>query len=318
MHHAEGTEGAGEGAGLLPQFPPGRVDRPLPPDELAAGELPEAPEESVRRPTLDQVAAVALQRDHRDPEVGPGRGRGAPGQRSGVGELLPGAAAERHRAVGAVGPAGEADAFAELHERLGERSRRPRREFPFQALPEPAADLRSADVAGLPGPSSGDAEDVRVQRNDREAERDRPDRAGGVRSDAREALELLDRPGEHPVALRDEPSCRRVEAPRSPVVAGALPYLQHDLEVRLGEPRHVREAGDEPLEVRARLLDTGLLEQGLGDPDPIRVRRDPPGERPADRREPPEQGPDDPGADAVGPAGAPLRHARSPPNETHP
>ena len=74
------------------------------------------------------------------------------------------------------------------------------------------------------------------------------------------------------------------------VVSRALPGLQDLNAVRVGQSRDRGEPSHETLEVRDRLSDAGLLQEDLGDPDPVRVAIATPGERATVGPEPSKKG----------------------------
>ncbi len=154
------------------------------------------------------------------------------------------------------------------------------------------ADLRRSEVALLADEPGRDPKPVRLERDHRPIEREGGDGSGDVRSDARERLELGHRVREAAAALeRDRPG-RRVEVAGAGVVARTLPDLQDPVERRDGERLDRREGVEEPIVVRRRLGDAGLLEEDFGEPDPVRVAIAPPGERSPVSGEPGEEGPD--------------------------
>lgn len=157
----------------------------LPALELAAGELPEAGKETARRSTLDQPPPPFGEEDDDRPDVGPSAPAPARGQRPGVVEFAVGAAGERDRATVAEWAGRPADRLAEFHDRFveiaGGASWHEGHERGFEA----GVHGSLAHIAFFSGPAGRDPKAVRFEGDLAAAERDRGDRSGDVRTDAR-------------------------------------------------------------------------------------------------------------------------------------
>ncbi len=292
---AERFELGHPGAGLLGELPDRGPVRWFPRSQLPAREFPEPPEKPRRGASLHEPPARAVdEQDDGGSDGGPCL-RARPRDRPGVVELAPRPAAGGERAGVASGPTGKADGLPEFHQRLVERPARAVPERPEERSLEPTADLRSSEVALLADEPGGDPEPVRLERDHRAIEREGGDGSGDVRADARERLELGDRVGEAPPAPEGDRPGRRVEVAGAGVVARTLPDLEDPVERGGGERLDRRERDAEPLEVRDRLGDAGLLEEDFGEPDPVRIAVASPGEGPSVPGEPGEEGPYGPG-----------------------
>lgn len=286
---AERFEPHRPGPGLLRKLPAGRALGPLAGAYLPARELPESSEQARRGPTLYEPAPAPVDEDDdRRPDVG-ASGGAARRDRAGVVELPEGAAGERDGAGVAAGRARDADSFPELHERLVERAAGPAVERLRQGSFEPPAGPGSAEVPRLEEEPGGDPESVRLERDDRSIVGEGGDRPGDVRADARQPLEFGDGAREAPVVPRDDLAGGRVEVARPGVVTGPFPELQDATERCPRERLDGRERVRQSLEVGYRLRDAGLLEEDLGEPDPVRVAISPPGKGPTVPLEPPEE-----------------------------
>ena len=289
---AERFEPGHPGAGLLGELPDRGPVRRFPRPKLPARELPEPPEKPRRGAPLHEPPARGVdQHDEGGLDVGPHL-RARPRDRPGVVPLAPGPAASRERAGVASGATGKADGLPELHQRLVERSARSAPERPEEPVLEPTADLRPPEVAFLADEPGRDPEPVRLERDHRPIEREGRDGSGDVRADARERLELGDRVGEAAAAPEGDRPGRGVEVAGAGVVARSLPGLEDPVERGGGERLDRRERDQKPLEVRDRLGDAGLLEEDLGEQDPVGVAVASPGEGPPVPGEPGEEGPD--------------------------
>jgi hypothetical protein len=286
---SEWNEGVGREAGLLPELPARRRLERLPRLDPAPREFPEPSEEPVQRPSANQPPIPGGEGDDRGDDVGALGTCRAHREGPRVGELGSGPAVRGDRTPRAQRPSREADRLAEFHERLVERTRGVRREFPFECRLKPGPDDRATDVAVFERPSGGDSESVRLEGDLRLAKREARDGGADVRPEPRELGEFARGPGEMAPSFADDLPRRRVEVARPRVVPGPLPRLQN---VGLGGTGE-RLDGGEPAE--ERLVpgydrgDPGLLKEDLGDPDPVRVPVGPPGERPAVSGEPVEE-----------------------------
>ena len=107
---------------------------------------------------------------------------------------------------------------------------------------------------------------------------DRGDRAGGVAADPRQPAKLGRRPRKLPAVLGHDLLGRGVQLPGPPVIAEALPPLEH---VPLGSPGQRGHVGKPLQEPREELLDPfhlRLLEHDLAHPDPVGIAARPPGQ----------------------------------------
>jgi hypothetical protein len=129
------------------------------------------------------------------------------------------------------------------------------------------------------------ARDVAVDQRRALAERDRRDRAGGVRPDAGHAAELGGARRQRPTEPRVDRPGAGVEVARPRVVPQARPRGEHVVERGVRERRHRREPGHPTLPVRDHRRDPGLLQHDLADPDRIRVAGAPPRQIALDLRE---------------------------------
>ncbi len=276
----------GPEAGLLLEFPGGRLDRTFAPLDLATGEFPQAPEQTARRTSLHEPSSPELGDRDGGPDVGTSAHPAPRRDRPGIGELGDGPAAESDRAVGARRNDRSANGLSELHHGLVELPRRARREqlgeHVLQALPN----RPRADVPHLPGPSRRDAQAVRLERHDRNSVRDAGDRPGDVRADPRKLFPFLYGLGKSTRSVPDDRAGGGSEVAGPGAVPRSLPDLQ-DLSFRsAGEVAHRRERAEESLEVRDRLGHAGLLEEDFGNPHPVRIAVGAPGPRPAVGAEP--------------------------------
>ncbi len=247
--------------------------------DLSSRELPEAREESGRGPLLDEPAVAVGEHDDRRPYVGASGMARSNGDRSRVLELEMGPAGERDRAPTALRSHRPADRLAELHHRLVELTGAPGRHEPGEHALEVGSNGPLADIALFPGPAGRDPEAVRLECELRTTERDGGDGPGDVRSDPGQGLELGDAPGQVAPVLLDEASGGGMEVVSPGVVAGPFPDLEDPFDRCPGERLDVGEGSYEPFEVRGRLVDASLLQQHLGDPDPVRVPVGAPGKR---------------------------------------
>ena len=179
----------------------------------------------------------------------------------------------------AIGERRPTDRFSEFHDGLVERSGVPRGENGGERPLEARADPRVANVSLLPGPTSRDAEAVRLERDGRFTEGDRRHRPCDVGTHTGERLEFGDRAGEGASVLPEDLLRGFVQAVSTRVVPRPLPELEDPADGRMRESLDGGEGPDEPLEVRDRLGDPRLLQEDLGDPDPVRLPISSPGER---------------------------------------
>ncbi len=279
-------ERTGREPGLLPKLPScGRL-RGLQPFPMAARQLPEPAEKTLQGSALDEVATPADQRHDRAPVDRPS-GPGPTGRDPVRVEPLPAEpAVPGDRTDRASRCAGGADRLTELHHGLGKPSRGLTGELPGEDRGEPGPDVRSVDPAGFTDPPGGDPETVRFQGNDRLSERLRGQRPSDVGPDPGEPLELGRAPGPPAPVEFDQLPGGPVEVAGPGVVAHPLPGLEHLRAGRPGERPEGGEPPDKPTVGGDRLVDPGLLEDHLGDPDPVRVRPTPPRERPGRSVEP--------------------------------
>jgi hypothetical protein len=279
----------GPPTGLLPELPAGRLFGGLPRCEMAPGKLPEPLEEARGRPALDEPPAPALKDDHRREMVRLGRTRWSRRDRSGVGEGLPGDAPAPDRALRALGNPRPADRLPELHHRLVERPGSVEGHRLGEDAGQVASDPKAPDVPVLSHPAGCHAEAVGLQGRDRLVERQARDRRPDVRSHPRQGLPIDGARGESTAPGARDDLGRLPQVPGPGVVPRPLPALQDLVQGGGRERRHRGEPLEEPVVVRDRLFDPGLLEEDLGDPDPVRVPVPPPRQRATMGVEPPEQ-----------------------------
>ena len=256
---------------LLLQLPTGGVLGALARLDLPSRELPEAGQEAGRGALLDEPPVPFGEHDDRRPYVRASRALGASGDRPRFLELEERPARERDRTVVAVRAHRSADRLPKLHHRLVELAGTRRGHEPEQDGLEVGSNGAVADVPLLPGPAGRDPQPVRLERDLASAERDRSDGPCDVRPDPGKRLELGNARGKLASVLVDDPPGGRVEVVRPGVVARPFPDLEHASDRRAGERVDGRKGAHEPLEVRGRLLDSRLLQQHLGDPDPVGV-----------------------------------------------
>jgi hypothetical protein len=193
-----------------------------------------------------------------------------------------GAAMLRERTQEAARSGRRADRRAELHQALVQRARcvpvGQRRHQLARVLPQRLATGSALDVVLDREHARQHARDVAVDERRLLAKRDRCDRTGGVRPDARHAAQLAG-PARQP-ALADR-LCTGVEIARARVVAKASPRGEHVVERCVGERAHRRKLRHPALPVRDHGLHARLLQHHLADPDRVRVARAPPRQVPA-------------------------------------
>ena len=129
------------------------------------------------------------------------------------------------------------------------------------------------------------ARDVAIDQRGALAERDRGDRARGVRADPGHLAELGRARWQRAAVARADLAGARVQVARARVVAEPGPRGEHVVERRLGERRHGREPGHPALPVRDHRRDPGLLQHDLADPDRVGVAGPPPRQIALDPRE---------------------------------
>lgn len=294
---AERGQGGSAHSGLFAELPGGGRARRFSAGDLSSRELPEATQEPGARPLLHEPPVPLLEHDKGGPYVGFRRLRRPDGEDRGVGELLGGPAPEPDRARRAGGSRRPARRFSELHQGFVELARSVPGQQGLEDLRESPPDAGGGEVALVPGPSSRHAQPVRLQGDHGSAGQEARKGPRRVRAHARKLLPPRHGRREPPAAVLEDTTGRLPEMASPCVVSGPLPGLQH---VVLGGPRERvdgREPVDEPFEVRRGLVDPGLLEQDLGDPDPVGVPVRAPGERTSVRTEPVEQRSGDRGGD---------------------
>jgi hypothetical protein len=305
-------------AGLLAQLPPCGLEGRFPRCELSPRELPQASQQPALRPLLDQPTSPVLERDDRPDHVGARGMDPGPGDRSGVGEFASGPAVRLDRALRTAGRPRHADRLPELHQRFVEPAGPGLGHQGLQCVAQALPHRRRADVALLERPARRDPQSVRIESERRRIERETRDRTGNVRADARQRLELCDGPGERSAPLRHEDACRLVEVASAGVVSRSLPRLEDFASVGASERRDRREPPDESLEVRRGLRHAGLLQEDLGDPDPVGVGVAAPRQGAAMGPKPPEQRRRDLGRnDRSGTGRGRRRHGPPPEEESH-
>jgi hypothetical protein len=212
---------------------------------------------------LGQLVRLLARRHHRQLALHAGaRGRTARPERAREAARLAWGAqrrAELHQALIQVAGRGV----------LGERRHQRARMLPRRALAR-----RRFDVGADREHAREHARHVAVDERRALAERDRRDRAGGVRPDPRHAAQL----GRAARQLARDRARPRPQVARARVVAEARPRAEHVVERRRGERGHRREPLHPPRPVRDHGLHARLLQHHLADPDRVRVARSPPGQ----------------------------------------
>ena len=246
-------------------------------DQLDGGQLPEPTEQSTRRASREQDLAGVLEPDE-----------GALEQRE-IRRLL--ARGDHRQLVLPAGSRGLAEALdradqtarlgrctdrgAELHEALveiaGRGGRWQGRHERAGLGPQRLGAGRRFDVVLDRRDAAEHARDVAVDQRRALAERDRRDRAGGIRSDAGHRAQLGGSIGQRAA----EPIAHRlgagVQVARARVVAEAGPRREHGVERRAGERDHRRELLHPALPVRDHGRDPGLLQHDLAHPDRVGI-----------------------------------------------
>ena len=226
---AEGLQRRSPDPRLLSQLPTGGGERSFSGFDLASGELPKAPQQSLGGAPLDEPPTAVCEDDHRRIHVGPG----APGPRSGngtgIGEFPTAAAGEPYRTAPAGRSDGETDRLAQFHHGFVETACTPGRQERFERRPQPGPDSGGSEISLLSSPSGGDPESVRL-------ERDLPGIKGQARDGPRDVgahsgkrLELWHGAREGSSERLLDPSRGGVQVSGPGVVPGALPFLQHFL-----------------------------------------------------------------------------------------
>lgn len=254
--------------------------------------LVEAAPQAVEGTADEKDSTPADGGDGVDPEERPGPARlpRGPGRRV----ALRGRPADApQRADGAPGRAREADEAGEVHERLiPVAGAAPRKEPHGRGLDRAA--VAEAQEAGE------DPNGVPVDGRNVEAEGDRGDGAGRIRPDSGEGAQRRD-VGRKPAAVPSNDDARRgVKVPRPGVVAEAAPLGEDGRARGAGEGAHRRKPPEEPAPARGAHLDARLLEDQLGDEDPVRIAGPPKGEIAPVPRVPQEEAAGDVAAEAPG------------------
>jgi len=186
-------------------------------------------------------------------------------------------AEHRERTHEAAGRRRRAQRRAELHEALveiarrvivGERCDELAGTRPQRPLPGGRLDVVRDRVD--PGEH---ARDVAIDEWLALAVRDRRDRAGRVRPDARDATQLVRATRQLAVPLRGDHLGARLQVARARVVPEPGPRGEHVVERRDREVLHRRELRHPALPVRDHRLDARLLQHDLADPDRVRIAR---------------------------------------------
>jgi hypothetical protein len=208
-----------------------------------------------------QRVVLLARRQHRQLALPPGRARDARlAQRThqaGRGRRAR-RRAELHQALVEIagrGPAGQGG-----HHRAGE-------------LPDPARARGRLHIEVDREHPREHARDVAVDQRGALAERDRRDRARGVRADPGHVAEVGGGRRDRAGVARDHLGSAAVQVARARVVAEPGPRREHVVERRGGERVHRREPRHPPIPVRDHGRDPGLLQHDLADPDRVRVAR---------------------------------------------
>jgi len=178
---------------------------------------------------------------------------------------------------------------AELHEALVQRAGRcPFGEGVHQLTgrgPQRLAAGSGLDVVFDREHARQDARDVAIDERGALAERDRGDRARGVRADPGHLAQLGRARWQGAAVARTDLAGAGMQVAGARVVAEAGPRGEDVVERRLGERRDGREPGHPALPVRDHRRDPGLLQHDLADPDRVGVAGAPPRQVALDLRE---------------------------------
>ncbi len=229
------------------------------------GQLPQPAEQTLRGAAAQEPSAAPHHQRRLDRHLG----HRAPGSLPGdvlLASRRAGAAHLAERAHQATRRRGRADGGADVHEALvvvsgvgggHERARQRPQLASARALERVHAGEDTLHVA--------------VDDRHRPPERDRRDRAGGVRAEAGEPAEELRLLGQASAEPRDDLLRRAVEHARAPIVAEPRPRGEDVVERRVGQRAHRRK----PLHPRLPVLDhrrhPRLLEHDLRHPDRVRI-----------------------------------------------
>ncbi len=162
-----------------------------------------------------------------------------------------------------------AERGAEIHHRLGEVARAPRRRELGGELPD--LRLRAGQFVLDREQPRHDALDVAVDRRRARVERDRRDRGRRVGPDARQRGERRLGLGELPAVALRHIFGARVQMARPRVVAEPGPRLENVVERRARERLDARKAREEARVVGRDRLHGGLLQHDLGEPHPVGI-----------------------------------------------
>jgi hypothetical protein len=289
LDRPERSQGGCHDPGLFPQLAPGRVPWGLGRLDLAAGKLPEAAEQPLRRTELDQPSTPVFEYRHRRDDVGARCTNGGSWNGTRIVEFEMGAAVGPHRTSAAERCSRPADRLAELHHGLVELPHVAIGQEGFEGRPKAVANRCRPDVPFLPCPAGRDAKGIGLQGNLVRVERETRDRPRDVGADPREGLELRNGPRHGSAEGGIDDPGRRMEVSGPGVVPRPFPRLHHVGDARVRERGDGRESREEPVVVGDGLLHARLLKQHFGDPDPVGVPVPAPGERPTVGAKPPPQ-----------------------------
>ena len=195
----------------------------------------------------------------------------------------------RDRAVRALRRAVRAaDGRAELHERLREIAAVPGGVARAQRRGERRLVRGVVDGRRVVEHARAHAQHVAVHGGGRALEADRGDRPGGVRSDARQRQQPLDRVGPDTAARRDHAGAF-VRLARTVVVPQPLPELEQLRLRQCREREHIRRGREKARVIPAHGLDACLLQHDLREPHVVRLAVGAPWQRARVRLKPVEQ-----------------------------
>jgi len=117
---------------------------------------------------------------------------------------------------------------------------------------------------------------VPVDQRDSPAEGDAGNRACGVSADAGQFHQRVDSPWEFPAVVAYDQFRGEVEIPGSRIIAEAFPQLEHAAVGHARQGWDGRERADPASVISTHDVDTGLLQHDFADPDLVRVVRRPP------------------------------------------
>ena len=181
-----------------------------------------------------------------------------------------------------------ADGRAELHERLREVAAVPGGVARAQRCGERGLVRGVVDGRCVVEHARAHAQDVAVHGGGRALEADRGDRPGGVRPDARQRQQTLDRVGPDTAARRDHAGAF-LRLAHAVVVPQPLPELEQLCLRQRREREHIRRGREKARVIPAHGFDARLLQHDLREPHVVRLAVGAPWQRARVRLKPVEQ-----------------------------